>query len=179
MTFLDEMSFALKQLLPKYHRVFDIPKGLPSSRLRDHKIPLQANAQPVKVRLSRYPHSLKTKIESMAEQMLREGLIEPSNNPFSSLIILVKKKNGTWRFCADYRALNAITVKDAYPIPIVDELLDELNGAKYFSKLDMRFGYHQVLIHTKDKHMTSFKTHHGHFQWLVMPFGLSNALANF
>lgn len=175
----DELPDTLKQILLKYQRVFEIPRGLPPSRLCDHRIPLQPDANPIKVRPYRYPHSQKTEIETMVDQMLREGLIEPSNSPFSSPIILVKKKDGTWRFCTDYRALNAITVKDAYPIPVVDELLDELHGAKYFSKLDLRSGYHQVLLHPEDKFKTAFRTHHGHFQWVVMPFGLTNAPATF
>lgn len=177
--FPEDMQPELKPLLQNYSRVFAIPKRLPPSRLCDHRIILQSNAAPVKVRPYRYPHSQKTEIEIMVDQMMTDGLIEPSNSPFSSPVILVKKKDGTWRFCTDYRALNAITVKDAYPIPAVDELLDELNGAKFFSKLDLRSGYHQVLIHPEDKHKTVFRTHHGHFQWLVMPFGLSNAPATF
>lgn len=98
----------------------------------DHKIFLKAGAEPVKVRPYRYPHSQKTEIEKIVSQMLQERLIEPSNSPISFSVIFVKKKDGTWRFCIDYRALNAITIINSFPIPTVDELLDELYGAKIF-----------------------------------------------
>lgn len=173
------MPESLQHLLLKYKRIFSVPSSLPPSRACDHRINLQLDSQPVKVRPYRYPHSQKNEIEIMVNQMLQDGLIEHSISPFSSPVILVKKKDGTWRFCIDYRALNALTIKDAYPIPTVDELLDELNGAQIFSKLDLRSGYHQVLVHPADRFKTAFRTHHGHFQWLVMPFGLSNAPATF
>lgn len=89
------------------------------------------------------------------------------------------KKDGTWRFYVDYRHLNAITVKNRYPLLIIEELLDELAGSRWFTSFDLRAGYHQIRMNTKDEHKTTLKTHHGHYEFKVMPYGLTNAPATF
>jgi len=169
----------IEELISKYSKLFQPVKGLPPSRETDHAINIIPGASPVNVKPYRYPHYQKKEIEEQISLMLDKGFIRTSTSSFSSPVLLVKKKDGSWRFCVDYRALNAITIRDRFPIPTIDELLDELGEAQWFSKLDLMHGYHQILMKADDVYKTAFRTHQGHYEFRVMPFGLCNAPSTF
>lgn len=133
----------MKELLAAYIDIFAEPRGLPPARRHDHWIHLPGTA-PTVVRPYRYPQLHKDEIERQCDAMLRQGIIRECTSAFSSPVLLVKKADGTWRFCIDYRELNTKRVKDKFHIPVVDELLDELRDARFFTKPDLRSGYHQV-----------------------------------
>jgi hypothetical protein len=122
----------VQQLIQAYSGLFDPPTQLPPSRSCDHSIPLVPGAAPVYSRPYRFSPAIKDEVEKQVKEMLASGIIQKSTSPFSSAVLLVKKKDNTWRFCVNYRQLNAITIKGKYPIPIIDELLDELSGATWF-----------------------------------------------
>lgn len=170
----------LQQLLESFADIFAEPTDLPPFREGiDHQIPLQTGSNPVNLRPCRYSSLQKDAIDEMLKDMLQQGIIQCSSSPYASPIVLVKKKDGSWRLCVDYRGLNNQTVKDKYPIPLLEDLLDELGGARYFSKLDLRAGFHQLRMSPADVYKTAFKSHAGHYEYLVMPFGLSNAPCTF
>ena len=110
--------------MKEFHDAFEEPKGLPPKRALDHNIPLKVNAKPMNWRPYRYPYFQKIEIEKMVKEMLQASIIQLSHNPFASLVLLVQKKDGSWRLCIDYRGLNDITVKDKFPIPLMEDLMD-------------------------------------------------------
>ena len=169
----------LEQLLDINQDVFVEPEGLPPAKACDHRIHLKTGTEPVAMHPYRYPQLQKDELERQCDAMLQQGLIQYSTSPFFAPVLLVKKQDRTWHFFVDYKALNSATVKDKFLILVVEELLDELHGAKFFTKLDLRSGYHQVRIYPTDVHKTAFRTHHGHFEFLVMPFSLSNTPSTF
>ncbi|RVW16021.1 Retrovirus-related Pol polyprotein from transposon 17.6 [Vitis vinifera] len=114
-------------------------------------------------------------LKTQLDELLGKGFIRPSTSPWGASVFFVKKKDGTLRLCIDYRKLNKVTVKNKYPLPRIDDLFDQLNGAKYFSKIDLRTGYHQLRVKEEDVSKTAFRTRYGHYEFLVMPFGLTNA----
>jgi hypothetical protein len=166
----------LQYILSQHQAIFNTHCGLtPSHNIHNDSIPLVPNSLPPDIRPYRHPFAQKNEIEKNVQELLEAGIIHPSANPYSSLIVMVLKKECTWRMCLDFRALNKPTIKDKFPIHVNDDLLDEFNGAQYFTKLDLRSRYHQISMKVEDIPKIAFRSHEGHYELLVIPFGLCNA----
>ncbi|KAJ9545162.1 hypothetical protein OSB04_024869 [Centaurea solstitialis] len=153
--------------------------SLPPDREIEFRIDLVPGATPIaKAPYRLAPSELKEMLAQLQE-LLDKGFIRPSTSPWGAPVLFVKKKDGTMRMCIDYRELNKVTVKNKYPLPRIDDLFDQLQGAKFFSKIDLRSGYHQLKVRKEDIPKTAFRTRYGHYEFLVMSFGLTNAPAAF
>ena len=137
------------------------------------------DSSPRKQPVRRIPFAVRQEVATLLCKMQDSGVIRASNSPWASPVVLVRKRDGSLRFCIDYRDLNSVTKADTFPLPRVDELLDQLGRSKYFSTLDLASGYWQVPVHPASREKTAFITHQGLYEFQVMPFGLKNAPAVF
>ena len=170
------------QLLREYADVFPekLPSTLPPERGVEHSIQLKPGAIPPPVR-PLYHQSSKDSavIQQYVEEGLASGMLQRSTSPYGAMVIIVRKKDGTHRVVIDYRGLNDITVKNRYPLPLTDELFDKVHGAQWFTKIDLRTGFHQILLKPEDTHKTAFRTRFGSYEYRVLPMGLCNAPGTF
>ncbi|GKE70993.1 putative reverse transcriptase domain-containing protein [Tanacetum coccineum] len=162
----------------KYIKKEDFP-GLPPVQQVEFHIDLVLGAAPV----ARAPYRLApTELQELStkqQELSDKGFIRPSSSPWEASVLFVKKKDGSFRMCIDYRELNNLTMKNQYPLPRIDDLFDQLQGSRVYSKIDLRSGYHQLRFQEEDIPKTAFRTCYGHYKFQVMPFGLTNALALF
>lgn len=167
----------LEALLERYRDVFpaDLPPHLPPEREINMRIPIKPGNSPPAQAPYRVHEDAKATIEETLKYLYEHGLARDSLSEYAAPVTLAKKPDGTWRFCVDYRRLNSITKEAKYPLPRIEDCLDHLKGARYFSKLDLRSGYWQVRIHPDDVEKSAFRTHRGHHEFLVVPFGLQGA----
>ena len=171
----------IQKILDSFRDVFpqDLPAGLPPARKHDFQISLIPDATPQKRGLYRLSEKEQNELRAQISELLRKGFIQPSSSPWGAPILFVSKKDGSFRMCVDYRALNKLTVKNSYPLPRIDDIFDQLRNAKFFSKIDLRSGYHQIRLSNDAIPLTAFRTKYGLFEFTVLPFGLTNAPATF
>ena len=168
----------LFSLLQSFHNVFSSPQK-PYGRTNAIHHSIETTGPPIRQPLRRVPYSLQDTINTEVEKMLDNRVIRPSTSPWSSPVVLVRKGDGSWRFCVDFRKVNDVTRKDAYPLPRIDSTVESLRGSVYFTTLDLASGYWQVELDEKSKEKTAFSVPSGHYEFNVMPFGLTNAPATF
>jgi hypothetical protein len=175
------LNRALDEVLREYADVFpdELPKGPPPARDVQHRIELLPGSKPPFRSPYRTSPADSAELKKQLDELIEHGFIVPSTSPYGAAVLFVKKKDGSVRMCIDYRALNQQTIRNRCSLPRVDELFDRVLGAKVFSKLDLRSGYHQIRLHPDDTSKTAFNTRFGHFEFLVLPFGLTNAPATF
>ena len=156
----------------------DLP-GLPPEREIDFPIDLVPGTAPISLPPYRMAPAELKELKTQLQELVDRGFIRPIISPWGVPMLFVKKKDGTWRLCIDYRQLNKVTIRNKYPLPHIDDLFDQLQGAKVFSKIDLRSGYYHLRIRESDIPKTAFRTRYGHYEFLVMSFGLTNAPAAF
>ena len=171
----------LEKIIQEYRDVFpeQLPKGIPPARVVEHSIPIEPGSKPSYRPPYRLGPAEQDELEEQIKDLLAQGFIQPSCSPYGAPVLFVPKKDGRWRMCVDYRALNKQTIKDRYPLPRIDQLLDRLGQARVFSKLDLAQGYHQIAMAQDSIEKTAFCTNLGQWEYLVMPFGLCNAPSTF
>ncbi|GBG67861.1 hypothetical protein CBR_g981 [Chara braunii] len=169
----------ITELLDAYGDVFEAPHGVVPDRPIRHEIILEAGAVPPRGGIYRMSEEKISVLRAQLDDLLEESWIRPSSSPYGTPVLFVQKKNKDLQLCIDYRKLNAQTVKNVGPLPRINDLLERLGSAKFFSKFDLKLEYHQLEIRQKDRYKTTFKTRYGHFEWLVMSFGLTNAPTTF
>lgn len=180
---VEEEGESLVEVIPvvdDFLKIFpeELP-GLPPDREIEFAIELYPGKAPISIAPYRMAPAELKELKAQLDEMLTKGFIRPSTSPWGAPVLFVRKKDGSLRLCIDYRQLNKLTIKNKYPLPRIDDLFDQLRGAVYFSKIDLRSRYHQLKIKESDIPKTAFRTRYGHYEFLVMPFGLTNAPAAF
>ena len=179
LAFLSVENQAVIDRLPvvkEFPEVFpdEIP-DVPPEREVEFSIDLVPGTKPVSMAPYRMSASELAELKKQLEDLLDKKFVRPSVSPWGAPVLLVKKKDGSMRLCIDYRQLNKVTIKNRYPLPRIDDLMDQLVGARVFSKIDLRSGYHQIKVKDEDMQKTAFRTRYGHYEYKVMPFGVTNA----
>jgi len=179
---MTSLSMENQAVIDKLQVVCDFPEvfpdeipDVPPEREVEFSINLVPRTKPVSMTPYHMSASELAEMKKQLEDLLEKKFVRPSVSPWGAPVLLVKKKDGSMRLCIDYRQLNKVTIKNRYPLPIIDDLMDQLVGPRVFSKIDLRSGYHQIKLKDEDMQKTAFSTRYGHYEYTVMPFGVTNA----